>query len=243
MNSMEGKVIAIIGATTTMGLATAQLLASRGATISLACIDEDALQKAKDSLAGDGHIHHVVELGNRAHVDSWIQGTVRALGKLDGAVNMAYIISTKPSPLKDCNIESWDKIFEVNARGTFNYIQAELNAMSPGASIVSAVRGYGGGGAPGYVAWGAAQDAIIGLSGTAARENPDIRVNCIVMSPGSKATNQHDGPEHTGNGPDETAQKEDLDPANVAGVIAFLLSDKASNITGAGYNANGEWVY
>ncbi|KAF4998616.1 hypothetical protein FGRMN_2942 [Fusarium graminum] len=188
MESLKGKVIAIIGVADSHGLAITKLLASHGATISLADIDEDALQKAKDSLSGNGHIHHVVEFGNRPDIDSWIQATVRTLGKLDGAVNMASVYSKRVS-LKEYPVELWDGIFAINTRGIFHLIQAELNAMSSGASIVSAVRVYEQSGAPGLAAIGAAHDAVIGLSRTAARENPDIRVNCIVMDPGNKATN------------------------------------------------------
>lgn len=119
-----------------MGLATAQLLASRGAIISLADINEDALCKAKESLSGSKHIYHVVDVSKSDSVNAWIQDTMRTFGKLDGAVNMAGIIA-EPKPLKDYDDEVWDRMFAVNVRGVFNCIRAELNAMSAGASIVS----------------------------------------------------------------------------------------------------------
>lgn len=119
-----------------MGLATAQLLASRGAIISLADINEDALCKAKESLSGSKHIYQVVDISKSDSVNAWIQDIVRMFGKLDGAVNMAGIIA-EPKPLKHYDDETWDRIFAVNTRGVFNCIRAELNVMSVGASIVS----------------------------------------------------------------------------------------------------------
>lgn len=158
MASFEGKVvchlpspmppiltlqIAITGAASGMGLATAQLLASRGAIISLADINEEALKAAISSLPGDKHTYHVVDVSKSDSVNSWIQETHDTFGKLDGAVNMAGII-VEPTPLIEYTDEVWDRMFTVNTRGVFNCLRAELKAMKEGASIVSeAVDGMG----------------------------------------------------------------------------------------------------
>jgi NAD(P)-dependent dehydrogenase (short-subunit alcohol dehydrogenase family) len=131
----------VTGAASGMGLATAQLLASRGAIISLADINENALCKAKESLPGSKHIYQVVDVSKSDSVDAWVQDTMRIFGKLDGAVNMAGIIA-EPTPLKHYDDETWDRIFAVNTRGVFNCIRAELNAMFAGASIVSHVHQF-----------------------------------------------------------------------------------------------------
>jgi NAD(P)-dependent dehydrogenase (short-subunit alcohol dehydrogenase family) len=120
-----------------MGLATAQLLASRGAMISLADINEDAVKAAKATLEGsDQHIYHVVDVSKSASVNTWIEKTVETFGKLDGAVNMAGIIA-HATPVAEHSDEDWDRTFAVNTRGAFNCIRAELKAMTAGASIVS----------------------------------------------------------------------------------------------------------
>lgn len=119
-----------------MGLATAKLLASRGAIISLADINEAALRKAIESLDGDKHIYAVVDVRQSQKVDGWIQDTVRNFGKLDGAVNMAGIISPA-QPVTEISDETWDFNFAVNTRGVFFCLRAQLKAMKPGASIVS----------------------------------------------------------------------------------------------------------
>lgn len=120
-----------------MGLATAELLASRGATISLADINESALKQACESLSGggSGHMYTVVDVRSTESVDAWIAKTVKELGKVDCAVNMAGIIAPA-TPITEYADADWENVFAVNARGVFNCLRAQLRVMS-GGSIVS----------------------------------------------------------------------------------------------------------
>jgi NAD(P)-dependent dehydrogenase (short-subunit alcohol dehydrogenase family) len=120
-----------------MGLATAKLLATRGAIISLADVNEEAVKTATKSLTGsDKHIYTVIDVRKSQSVNTWIESTVQKLGKLDGAVNMAGII-TSAAPIADTTDDDWDFTFAVNARGVFSCIRAQLKAMAAGGSIVS----------------------------------------------------------------------------------------------------------
>ncbi len=104
-----------------MGLATAQLLASRGAIISLADINEAAVKDATASLEhrnGQEHMYSVVDVQSSKGVDSWIEATVQKLGRLDGAVNMAGIIK-HARPIAESTDEDWESTFALNARGVY----------------------------------------------------------------------------------------------------------------------------
>lgn len=120
-----------------MGLATAQLLSSRGATISLADLNAEALAIALKSMRGESkHMAEVVDVADGESVDVWIAKTIERFGRLDGAVNMAGVIAPA-KPIVEQTVESWDFVFSVNARGIFNCLRAQLKAMGPGGSIVS----------------------------------------------------------------------------------------------------------
>ncbi len=120
-----------------MGLATAKLLASRGSFISLADINEAAIEAACESLPiSNRHMCRVIDVCSSQSVDAWIEATLQRFGKLDGAVNMAGII-TPAKPVAEETDETWDLNFAVNARGVFCCMRAQIWVMTAGGSIVS----------------------------------------------------------------------------------------------------------
>lgn len=127
---------AITGAAHGMALVIAQQLSKRGATISLADVNEEGLEHAVKTLEGDKHITTVVDVRKSKSVDEWIDRTVKTFGRLDGAVNFAGICIFKNTLSQETD-DIWQRTMDINASGVFYCLRAQLRHMKKGASIVS----------------------------------------------------------------------------------------------------------
>lgn len=121
--TMEGKVIAISGGSSGMGLELAKLLASRGATLSICDVVQSNLDKATSELSLDSSRFLAVPCDVRklSEVNNWISKTVEKFGRLDGAANMAGIIGAAPgkTPVTEQDEEDWERIIGVNLTVSF----------------------------------------------------------------------------------------------------------------------------
>ena len=182
----KGKVIAVTGGASGIGLATAQLLAPAGAHLSLADINEEALKKTVAELeaAGGTVIGTKVDVRKSEEVDGWIATTVAKFGKLDGAVNLAGIIpkNINIDDVETLNNEDWQMTIDVNLTGVMYSMRAQIRQMKEGGSIVNAASIGGIAGFPKNSAYTATKHAVIGLTRSAAKEVGDrrIRVNAIA---------------------------------------------------------------
>lgn len=143
MASLEGKVIAITGAASGIGLSTAHLLASRGAALALADVRQGPLDDAVTQIskinAGARIYAQAVNVVESGEVAAWLDEAIKQFGKLDGAANLAGIAgSLGRLRLEDYEDWDWDTVLDVNLKGVFNCVRAELKRMKADASIVNA---------------------------------------------------------------------------------------------------------
>lgn len=118
---MDGKVIAITGGASGIGLATAKILASRGAKISIADVSEANLEKGQKAIKeasknSDEVLATKADVRKIGEMESWIKKTVDKFGKLDGAANLAGVPGdmTGRFTLANEDEENWDKVIGIN---------------------------------------------------------------------------------------------------------------------------------
>lgn len=138
---LSGKVFAITGGASGIGLATAQVLARKGGIVCLADVDAKAMKEADEyfTKAEATFMLDRVDVSKRKEVDSWIQSIVDKHGRLDGAANVAGIIGRDHgvAAVSELDDDEWDKIIAVNLTGAMYCMRAELRNIVDGGSIVN----------------------------------------------------------------------------------------------------------
>lgn len=181
--------IAITGGASGIGLATAKMLASRGATVCIADLQEAALQNVvKDIEASGGNaLSTVVNVRDFKAVEAWTASIISKYGKLNGAANLAGVIgkSIGIANVEEIEEDEWDFILGVNLNGVNNCLKSQIKALTKGGnggSIVNAASIAGVIGLPKNAAYVASKHAVVGLTKAAAKEcgGRNIRVNCIA---------------------------------------------------------------
>lgn len=181
-----GKVIAITGAASGIGKATAFYLAARGGSLALADRNEKLLEEVANDIRTETPRVKLTTKGldvrSRNDIQVWIKSTVSTFGKLDGAANLAGVaFKDRETSILETDEDQWNFILDINLKGTFFCMQAELEVMNKGSSVVNvasiaALKGFVNNGA-----YSASKSGVIGLTRVAARElgTKEIRINVI----------------------------------------------------------------
>ncbi|KAH8908933.1 NAD(P)-binding protein [Coniochaeta sp. PMI_546] len=249
--SLAGKVFTITGGASGIGLATAKLLSSRGATVCIADVDAEAMKGAEAHFSGLGVTYDVsrVDISKRAEVDAWVEGVVERHGRLDGAANVAGIIGREhgKTPTTELRDEEWDRIIAVNLTGTMYCLRAQLRKIVDGGSIVNVSSIHGLKGFANHAAYDASKHGVIGLTRAAAQENGAREVRVNAVAPGAIYTplmqKNWDLTGRPADAPfdDPSAFRRQGTAEETANVIAFLLGPESTFVSGSVYRVDGAW--
>ncbi|WP_371786297.1 SDR family NAD(P)-dependent oxidoreductase [Streptosporangium subroseum] len=238
---LTGKVVFITGASRGIGAAAARLFASEGAAVVLAARSTDALQRIVTEIRADGGVADAVtvDLADRASIRAAVDRVEELHGRLDGAFNNGAAIQ-QPGPLDTTSDEDVEEQFAVNFRAHWTAMTAEAALMrrGGGGAIVNTSSIGSRRANPELPAYGAMKRALNSITETAAVTwgRQGIRVNGIT--PGGTATEMIDAWEAASPGVVERINASIplgrmAEPREVAEVAAWLLSDRASMVTGA----------
>jgi NAD(P)-dependent dehydrogenase (short-subunit alcohol dehydrogenase family) len=252
MATLAGKSIIVTGAAGAIGGATAKVLAREGAKLVLVDVQAEGLAARERELkaAGAEVISQRADVSKGAEVKAFIDAAVARYGRVDGLFNNAGIEGHIANTW-EYDEEEFDRVTRVNVNGVFlgmRHVLPLMIAQGSGAIVNTASIGSERGLA-GACTYNASKHAVVGLTRTAAAEAgpKGIRVNCVM--PGVIDTPLLESVLGPMFGGDIALGKKTLgriaplerigQPVEIGEVVAFLLSDAASFVTGAAWSIDG----
>src|SRR6266478_3403368 len=249
---LDGKSVLITGGGGGIGRATALAFAREGARIAVADVAADAAREtvALVNAAGGQAISLAGEVTRDADVRAMIEGVVGAYGRLDCAFNNAgiagYQVDAAGKKTADWSEEAFDRMIAVNLKGVWLCMKEEIPRMQSqgGGAIVNTASIAGLIGLVTSSAYVAAKHGVIGLTKTAALEYADAKIRINAVCPGFIKTQMTEDTMRR-RGEAIMAQiplRRMGEPGEIAEMVVWLCSDRASYVTGAAYNVDGGWM-
>jgi NAD(P)-dependent dehydrogenase (short-subunit alcohol dehydrogenase family) len=254
---LEGKSALITGGGGGIGRATALAFAREGARVAVAdyAADTAAETVARINAAGGQAITLTGDVTREEDVAAMLTDTLVAFGRLDCAFNNAgiapYQVDASGKKTAEWTEESFDRMIEVNLKSVWLCMRAEIRQM-----LTQKAMGAGGGaivntgsiagliGLQTSSAYVAAKHGVLGLTKTAALEYADDKIRVNAVCPGFIKTRMtEDTMRRRGEAIISHIPAGRMgDPGEIAEMVVWLCSERASYVTGACYNVDGGWM-
>lgn len=247
LKGLEGKVAIVTGAGQGLGAAITQRLLMEGAKVMAVDINRQPLDQFVRSLGTDSVRSLVADVSTEQGADDYIRAALEHFGAVNLFVNNAGVLGPYLR-IDETSLSEFEQHYAVNVRGVFLGLRAAIRQMlkqeSGGAIVnISSDRAFKANAR--RALYGSAKRAVVGLSASAAIETArqGIRVNCVapggIDTPMAKIVDTRrieQGPSYA---LETRPMPRKADPAEIASLVVWLLSDEASFTTGAVYVADG----
>lgn len=237
---LAGKVAIVTGGGGGIGLATVVRLGAEGARVVIvdrAVSEGDAAaQKAKAAGAPDAFTQ-ICDVAFEEQVEAAVQAALDRFGRLDVVVNNAGVMTFKP--IETLTSDDWKKVLDVDLMGAVHFTRQAFLHMKDGGAVVNIASVHAMETTADVAPYAAAKAAMMGFTRAASIEGKakGIRVNAIL--PGAIDTPMLWANPNVKSGVEKIDKKDVGQPEDIAAAVAFLASDDAAFITGAGLAVDG----
>jgi len=246
---LDGRVIFITGGATGIGKATAEECAANGARVVISGSRQARLEPVVESISANGGTVRAVrcDVTHSEDIARAVAFTVEEFGRLDGAFNSAGVAQTPSDPTGELTEDDWDRVISINLKGVWLSMKhqiAQMLAQGDGGSIVNASSVAGLVGSRVGLAYSASKHGVTGLTKSAALEQAQTGIRVNAVCPGWVETPMTK--------PITDANPEFLEllisrhpigrvgqAHEISGLVAWLLSDASSFMTGAAIPMDG----